>query len=116
MKIKTGLAIGTLATFALMSPSFAIEPGPPPKTAKETAPPAKKPSRFVLPHHVTGNVVAVNRSAQTFTVKGADGTLVTLTADAGVAPHLKDLKKRDRVKVTYKNSQGQQIATKLIPA
>ena len=52
MKTKTGFVVGTLATLALMSPSFAVEPGP--TSARETAPPAKKPSAFTLPHHATG--------------------------------------------------------------
>jgi hypothetical protein len=50
-----------------------------------------------------------------FTVKGADGATVTLTADPAVAPQLRSLKKGERVKVTYKNSQGQQVATKVTP-
>ena len=41
---------------------------------------------------------------------------LTLNADPAVAPPLRDLKKGERVKVTYKNSKGQQVATKVTPA
>ncbi len=51
-----------------------------------------------------------------FMVKGSDGTTHTLKADQAVASQLKDLKKGERVKVTYKNSKGEQIATKVTPA
>jgi cold shock CspA family protein len=39
-----------------------------------------------------------------------------LMAAADTAPQLSTLKKGERVKVSYKNSQGQKIATKIIPA
>ena len=51
-----------------------------------------------------------------FTLKATDGTTLTLTADPAVAQQLKSLKKGERVKVTYKNSQGPQVATKVTPA
>jgi hypothetical protein len=114
MKTKTGFVVGTLATLALMSPSFAVEPGP--TSARETAPPAKKPSAFTLPHHATGDVVLVNKKTQTFTLKTSSGTTILLMTDADTAPQLSTLKKGERVKVSYKNSQGQKIATKIVPA
>ncbi len=113
MRTRTGVAIGTLAVLALMSPSFAVEPGP--TSTRETAPPAKKPSALTLPHHAKGDVVSVNRRAQSFTLKTSSGTML-LMADADTAPQLSTLKKGERVKVSYKNSQGQKIATKIIPA
>ena len=114
MRTRTGLAIGTLAILALMSPSFAVEPGP--SSPREMAPPAKKPSALTLPHHATGDVVSVNKRAQSFTLKTSSGGTMLLMADADIAPQLSTLKKGERVKVRYKNSQGQKIATKIVPA
>jgi hypothetical protein len=39
-----------------------------------------------------------------------------LAADGGMLPHFSTLKNGERVKVTYKNSQGQSVATKITPA
>jgi FtsP/CotA-like multicopper oxidase with cupredoxin domain len=114
MRTRTGLAIGTLAILALMSPSFAVEPGP--SSPRETVPTAKKPSAFTLPYHATGDVVSVNKRAQSFTLKTSSGGTMLLMADADIAPQLSTLKKGERVKVSYKNSQGQRIATKIVPA
>lgn len=112
----SGLAALALTSLVVVgSPSFAAE-STTPNTTRETAAPAKKPSSFALPHHVTGNVMSVNRNAQMFTLKAVDGATLTLTADPAVAPQLKALRKGERVKVTYKNSQGQQVATKVTPA
>lgn len=116
MKSTSGVAALALASLVTVGPAFAAETTPP-NTPKETAaPPAKKPSSLALPHHVTGSVMSVNKNAQMFTLKTADGTTLTLNADPAVAPQLRDLKKGERVKVTYKNSKGQQVATKVTPA
>jgi FtsP/CotA-like multicopper oxidase with cupredoxin domain len=114
MRTRTGFAIGTLAILALMSPSFAVEPGP--SSPREMAPPAKKPSALTLPYQATGDVVSVNKRAQSFTLKTSSGGTMLLMADAHMAPQLSTLKKGERVKVSYKNSQGQRIATKIVPA
>ncbi len=37
-----------------------------------------------------------------------------LTAEAGLTPKLGTLKKGERVKVSYKHSQGERIATRII--
>jgi len=115
MTPTTGIAALALASLVMVGPSFAAE-STAPNTTRETAAPAKKPSSLALPHHVTGSVMSVNRNAQMFTLKAADGTTLTLNADPAVAPQLRDLKKGERVKVTYKKSNGQQVATKVTPA
>jgi ferredoxin-NADP reductase len=74
------------------------------------------PSSLALPHHVTGQVVSVNKPAKLFTLKTADGATMLLAADGGMLPQFSTLKKGERVKVTYKNSQGQSVATKITPA
>jgi hypothetical protein len=114
MKAKTGLAIGVLASLALTSPSFAVDPIRP--SPRETAPPASKPSAVAVPHDVTGNVISVNKNAQSFTLKTSKGETMLLRADADTAPQLSTLKKGERVKVNYKNSQGEKVATKITPA
>ena len=116
MKAQTALAIGAVVSLALVSPAFAVQPESPHSSQAAPSPAAKKPSALAVPHHITGNVLSVNRNADMFTVKGSDGTTHTLKADQAVASQLKDLKKGERVKVTYKNSKGEQIATKVTPA
>jgi Cu/Ag efflux protein CusF len=113
MKAKTGFAIGALASLALTSPGFAVEPGP--STTRETTPPAKR-STFSLPHRATGEVVSVNKRAQMLTLKTSSGGTMLLMANPDTVPQLSTLKKGERVKVSYKNSQGQKIATKIRPA
>ena len=108
MRIKTALVIGTLAALGLMSPGFAVEPGP--TNAREMAPPAKN------LRHATGKVVSVNKMARMLTLQTSGGGTMRLTADAGLIPKLGTLKKGELVKVSYKDSQGQRIATKIIPA
>jgi hypothetical protein len=51
-----------------------------------------------------------------FTVKTTDGETILLRAGADTAPQLSTLKKGERVKVSYRNSQGESVATKITPA
>lgn len=108
MRIKTALVIGALVALGLMSPAFAVEPGP--TNAREMAPPAKN------LRHATGKVVSVNKMARMLTLQTSGGGTMRLTADAGLISRLGTLKKGERVKVSYKDSQGQRIATKIISA
>jgi hypothetical protein len=99
---------------ALTSPSFAVDPVRP--SSREPAPPANKPSAFAMPHDVTGNVISVNKNAQSFTLKTSKGETMFIRADVDTAPLLSTLKKGERVKVNYKNSKGDKVATKITPA
>jgi len=65
---------------------------------------------------VTGTVVSVNKKAETFSLKTSKGDTVRLKADTDTASQLGALKSGDRVKVSYKNNQGDKIATKIEPA
>ena len=111
-KCVSGVVSATLATIVLTGASWAEDVRPP---AVGTAP-AKSPSSLALPHHVTGQVVSVNKPAKLFTLKTTDGATTLLTADGATLPQFSALKKGDRVKVTYKNNQGQSVATKITPA
>ena len=108
----SGVVSATLATIVLTGASWAEDVRPP---AVGTAP-AKTPSSLALPHHVTGQVLSVNKPAKLFTLKTADGATMLLAADGDMLPQFSTLKKGERVKVTYKNSQGQSVATKITPA
>jgi len=112
MKAGTGFALGALVSFALASPTFGVEPGP--TSAKEISP--HNPSVFAVPRHTTGDVVSVNKRAQLFTVRTTDGETILLKAGPDTAPQFSTLKKGERVKVSYKNSQGEKVATKITPA
>lgn len=77
--------------------------------------PAETPSIFALPHQLTGEVVAVNQGTLMLTVRTLERTL-SLKADVDTAPKLSTLKAGDRVKVSYKNSKGEMVATRIDPA
>lgn len=82
---------------------------------RSVAEPAETPSIFALPRQVMGEVVAVNQTTLMLTVRTAERT-VSLKADADTAPQLGSLKPGDRVKVSYKNSKGEMVATRIDPA
>ena len=111
-KCISGVVSATLATIVLTGAAWAEDIRPPAVGAA----PAKTPSSLALPHHVTGQIMSVNKPAKLFTLKTADGATMLLAADGGTLPQFSTLKKGDRVKVTYKNSEGQSVATKITPA
>jgi len=111
-KCVSGVVSATLATIVLTGTSWAEDVQPPAVGAA----PAKTPSSLALPHHVTGQVVSVNKPAKLFTLKTADGPTMLLAVDGRTLPQFSTLKKGERVKITYKNSQGQSVATKITPA
>jgi hypothetical protein len=78
-----------------------------------TAAPAEKPGIFSLPHSVTGSVVSVDKKANRVNVVDSKGKELTLVADADTAPEISRLKAGDQVKVTYKKSKDQMVATKI---
>ncbi len=104
---------GALATLSLIGPAFAQTAAPAAKDAPSTSTPAEKPSKLALPHHVTGEIVSVDQNAKTVTLKGAKDKKLTFTAEGGAVASLSALKAGDRVKVTYKNSHGHRIASKI---
>jgi hypothetical protein len=117
MKKTTVLFVGTLAALLAAGPGLAQTTKDTTITTKEsttTAPPADKPSKLAMPHRVTGEVVAADAAANTLTVKDSKGTNYTFKADTDAAPRLSDLKAGDRVKVNYKKSHGEMVATKIV--
>ena len=113
MKRATCLATGLLATVLMTGPAIAGQGVNPSST---DAAPAQKPSMIRMSHRVTGSVVAVDQTAQTFTVRDSSGKTYLLKADTDTAAQLSVLRQGERVKVTYKNSDGQMIATKISAA
>ena len=109
MKKATVLAVGSLALLLGAGPGFVEATG---QTSSASAP-AEKPSRLALPHHVTGEVVSVDKGAKTLTVKDSKGKEFMFTADVDAAPRLSDVKAGNHVKVSYKKSHGQMVATKI---
>jgi hypothetical protein len=128
MKKPTVLFAGTLATLALIGPVFAQSTTPSATTPgmssgsttsatkDTTTTPAEKPSKLALPHRLTGELVTIDQNAKTFTVKSAKGKEMVFTAEGEALARLADLKPGERIKVTYKNSHGHMIATKVAPS
>ncbi len=100
------------ATLALCGPVAAAAPSES-TTKGAVAAPAEKPSKFALPHHVTGDVVSVDQSAKMLTMKDSKGREFRLTVTGEAATRLGDFRPGDRVRVTYKKSHGQMIASKI---
>ena len=75
--------------------------------------PAEKPSKLAMPHHAEGSVVSVDKSANTVVIKDTKGEQLNLVADNDTAAQLTRLKAGDQVKVTYKKSKDQMVATKI---
>jgi hypothetical protein len=111
MKRAPVLFAGALATLLLGGP--AIAKGPSDATTQSTTAPAPEPSKLALPHHLTGDVVSVDKKTNTLTVRDSKGKDFTLVADRDTAPDLTRLKAGDHVKLTYKKSQGQMVVTKI---
>jgi hypothetical protein len=121
MKKVTALFAGSLVALLATGPSFAQSRATTGDTTTSQEPsnsaaPAKKPSMFSMPHRVTGEVVAADPAANTLTVKDSKGKEYAFSADSDAATRLGDLRVGDRVKVDYKKSKGQMVATKIVEA
>ena len=116
MKKATVLFAGTLAALLAAGPGLAQTTPSTTKDSTDSAAPAEKPSKLAVPHRVTGEVVSTDAAANTLTVKDAKGKNYTFKADGDAAPRLSDLKAGDRVKVNYKKSHGEMVATKIVDA
>src|SRR5438552_18229221 len=110
MKKATALAVGSLALLLGAGPGFVEATG---QTSSASAP-AEKPSRLALPHHVTGEVVSVDKSAKTLTVKDSKGKEFMFTADVDAAPRVSDVKAGNHVKVRSTTGHGRIVASKVI--
>ena len=127
MKKAAVLFGGTLAIALAVGPGFAQtgtggttgssmtgKTGSAETGSSTTSAPAKKPSKLSMPHHVTGEVVSSDASSMT--VKDAKGKEHTFMADSDTASQMATFKQGDHVKVTYKKSKGQMVATKIATA
>jgi hypothetical protein len=114
MKKVAVLFVGTLATVLAAGPGLVEATGT--KDITATSAPAEKPSMFALPHHVTGDIVSSDQKAKTLTIKDSKGHEFTFKADSDAALRLANFKAGDRVRVSYKKSHGQMVATKIADA
>jgi len=114
MRKVTVLFVGTLATVLAAGPGLVEATGT--KDTTSTSAPAEKPSMFALPHHVTGDIVSSDQKAKTLAVRDSKGKEFTFKADSDAALRLASFKAGDRVRVSYKKSHGQIVATKIADA
>jgi len=114
MKRATVLFAAGLTTLLLSAPAIAKDPSgtTTPGTTGATAP-AEKPGALAMPHHVTGNVVSVDKKANSVSIRDTKGKEYTLVADGDTVAELRRLKAGDEVKVTYKKAKDQMVATKI---
>jgi hypothetical protein len=113
MKTAKGLFAASVAVLSLVGVVFAQVTPARAADASSTSTSAEKPSKLAIPHRMTGDVVSVDQNAKMFTLKSAKGKELTFTAEGDAATHLGDLKAGDRVKVSYKNSHGHMVASKV---
>ncbi len=106
--MRKSVVLGMVVLFACAVASFAVA------AQKKAAKPAS--------HHVTGEVVTVDATAKTITVKGKDkDTTFTLDEKAKVMIHgkagsLDELKAGDHVSVRYTEKDGAEIAQEVSTA
>jgi hypothetical protein len=121
LKMKRGLAIplGIVTALALAGPGLAQTSTPP---ASPSTTPAEAPKSGAAKHahlrHVMGEVVSVDVSARTLTVKrtAKPADELKLTVDAAAADHLAGVKPGDHVTVRYARENGELVARSIAPA
>jgi hypothetical protein len=95
------------------SPAPSPDTTSPSKSSPRATAPAEKPGVLAMPHHVTGSVMSIDKKANSVAIRDTKGEELVLVADAETAADLSRLKVGDQVKVTYKKSHGQMVATKI---
>ena len=113
----TAILFAAGLTLLLSGPALAKDPsygtsGTSSGTTGATAP-AEKPGMLAMPHHVTGNVVSVDKRANSVSIRDTKGKEYTLVADGDTVADLSRLKVGDEVKATYKKDKDQMVATKI---
>ena len=108
MKRTAVLFMAGLTALLLSGPAVAAD-----RSGAAQATPAEKPGKLAMPHHAEGSVVSVDKSANTVVIKDTKGEQLSLVADSDTAAQLNRLKAGDQVKVTYKKSNDQMVATKI---
>ena len=102
-----------LTTLLLSGAAMAKDPSATPSGTTGATAPAEKPGALAMPHHVTGNVVSVDKKANSVSIRDTKGKEYTLVADGDTVAELSRLRAGDEVKVTYKKNKDQMVATKI---
>jgi len=113
MKHAAVLFAAGLTTLLLSGPAIAKDPSATTSGTPGAIAPAEKPGVLAMPHHVTGNVVSVDRKANSVSIRDTKGKEYTLVADGDTIADLSRLKAGDEVRVTYKKAKDQMVATKI---
>jgi len=111
----TAILFAAGLTLLLSGPALAADPSYGNKSSGTTGAtaPAEKPGAMAMPHHVTGNVVSVDKKTNSVSIKDTKGKEYTLVADGDTVAELSRLKVGDEVKATYKKDKDQMVATKI---
>jgi Cu/Ag efflux protein CusF len=118
--------VAVLAAVAIFAgASFAQAPAAPAPTAPKAvapatpAPAAQAPAKAPVVKNITGEFVAMDKTAKTVTVKHVvdnKPTQLTLSVDDAMLTALAQIKAGDQVKVTYEEMGGKLIAKTIVKA
>ena len=119
MRRMLTMPLGIVAALVFAGPGLAqtYTPPPAPSTAPAEAPKSggTKPAHL---RHVSGEIVSIDASAKTLTVRreGWRAHEMTLTVAAGAENSLAGLKPGDHVRVGYATEKGQSVAESIAAA
>jgi hypothetical protein len=119
MRRMLTMPLGIAAALVFAGPGLAqtYTPPPAPSTAPAEAPKSggTKPAHL---RHMSGEIVSIDASAKTLTVKKAGKTAheMKLTIAAGAEASLAGLKPGDHVRVGYATEKGQSVAESIAAA
>ena len=114
MNKATSLFATSVATLSLIGAAFV-----PTTTAwaanasTTTSTSVEKPSKLAIPHRASGELISVDQNGKAFTLRTTKGKELRFTAAGDAAMRLADLRAGDHVKVSYKNSHGHMVASKI---
>ena len=109
MRSISGWLIGAVVGLAFVVPAFAAD------TAASSTEPAKTATvKTMRTHRLLGEVVAIDASAKTLTVKHGTAKDMVFTAEGSAATALANLKPGDHVKVSYVSSLGHLTAKSVV--
>jgi cell division protein FtsI/penicillin-binding protein 2 len=119
MKTFAAVVAAIVAIAVVAGASFAQAPAPKPAAPAAPAPAAQAPAKAPAVKDITGEFVAMDKTAKTVTVKyvaDQKPAQINLSVDEAMLTSLGQFKAGDKVKVTYEEMGGKFIAKSITKA